>query len=254
MRIGRCVAMAFLCLTFGTAASAQTIDFETLPGGAPTTDTLAITTQYNVDPFWVTFSLINPNTIAAPYICLPGLPKTGWTLDIIRTDCDSTTQSDMPAAAQNVGCRYLTVENQQRQAQPATLRITYTRNPTFLASGEIIDIHGGLPADSESFEITALSQTMVVLAADTITAGDSGTGDGVATPWQISSTSPIWYIDIKYIGLTTHFVGFAFDNITPNPEPIPALTDWGLAVLVALLLTAALWVIRRRRIQGREVA
>ncbi|MBK9472858.1 MAG: hypothetical protein IPO18_11295 [bacterium] len=60
-------------------APAQVIDFETLPGGAPTTDQQAIANHYA--PYGVTFELLDRTThlpTGSPRIAKSGAPQTAF--------------------------------------------------------------------------------------------------------------------------------------------------------------------------------
>ena len=114
-------AAALLAISSGTAI-AQTIDFETLPNGTPTTGGNVIANQYNVAPYGVSFRFedgskpvirkvggFNANT---------GKPTAfrGWPHD---------SGNNTPAPSQNVGTYFLT-DDASVNAPPPPLVVTYT--------------------------------------------------------------------------------------------------------------------------------
>ncbi len=67
----------------------------------------------------------------------------------------------------------------------------------------------------EQFVVQAFSETDSILAEITISAGDEGTGDALATPWGFKRDSADVF-SIKFIGTRTASgaFGLGFDNFT----------------------------------------
>ena len=115
----------------------------------------------------------------------------------------------------------------------ATLRVRYT-SPVDALSFDLIDIDGG-----ETYTINVFDAANVLLSTQSLTAGDPGTGNGIATRvgFTVDNISRL-----EVLGSRTQSGGFglAFDNFnttvdTTNPVPVPAtLMLLGLgAVLLA---------------------
>ncbi len=92
----RVVTAAVLCGMVGSSM-AQSINFETLPDGTPTTDQQLISDQYVAD-FGVRFDLVDPITlevVGSPQIAKVGAPRTAFT----------ACGADTPNPGQGVGSR-----------------------------------------------------------------------------------------------------------------------------------------------------
>lgn len=77
------------------------------------------------------------------------------------------------------------------------------------ASGVVLDIDGG-----ETFTIEARDASGQVLQQIVITAGDEGTGDGMATPWSFSRASAD-VASVRFEGVRpSGRFGLGFDNFT----------------------------------------
>ncbi len=213
----------FAVLSAG-AASAQLIDFETLPGGAPTTDLQVISTQYA--PYGVTFELLDRTThlpIGSPLIAKAGAPLTAF---------EGCLAADTPHAHLGLGQSFLT--DNTSLGIPADLRVSYT-TPVVFASGLILDVdcrtNGGQPC--EQWTITALDgsgavvQTVVLDAPEGAPnpgciSPEAGPGDADAMSWTLGGAGVlISAIEIRYTGTATD-VGLAFDHfsVASLPEPV----------------------------------
>jgi hypothetical protein len=233
-----CLLTSLGCLLFPVPEAAQgcppdplVIDFECNPAdGQPFGDGEFVTNQYNVSPWFVTFSLIGAPAGTGPMIAKVGSPQTAFQGPSRSDSCTAgTTQDDMPAAGQNVGCFFLTDDGINRPLAYGLL-ITY-QNGVRQAGGDLLDVE---PC-CESWQITALDQNQQVLASTQVSWSDAGAGDGVATTWSFDLDSlptppseSIRYIRLEYTGDTNHNVGLAFDNFSPSSLPVPVVrTSWG---------------------------
>lgn len=217
-------AAAVLALAAGRPATAQVIDFETLPGGAPTTDLQFISTQYAA--YGVTFELLDRTThlpIGSPRIAKAGAPLTAF---------EGCLAPDTPHAHLGLGQSFLT--DNTSLGIPADLRVTYA-TPVTYASGLILDVDcrnaGGPPC--EQWTVTALDgsgtvvQTMVLDAPigppnPACISPETGPGDADAMSWSLGGAGVlISAIEIRYTGAATD-VGLAFDHfsVASLPEPV----------------------------------
>ncbi|MBK8167780.1 MAG: hypothetical protein IPK64_17690 [bacterium] len=216
------LALAFAVLA--TAASAQVIDFETLPGGAPTGDQQLISNQYA--PYGVTFELLDRTThlpIGAPRIAKVGAPLTAF---------EGCLAVDTPHAHLGLGQSFLT--DGTSLGVEGDLRITYS-TPVLFASGVILDVDcrvdGGAPC--EQWTITAHDGSGAVVGTVVLDgpAGPpnagclspaNGPGDSDAMGWTLGGAGVlISSIEIRYTGSATN-VGLAFDqfSVATQPEPV----------------------------------
>jgi hypothetical protein len=177
------------------------IDFETLPGGAPS-EGAPISTQYGAT-FHVSFTLENGTQ---PILAKVGDPTTAFERD--------TGPGDTPLGQSN-GSFFLTDDGVVGPAPPPLL-ITYV-TPTKAAYGEILDIDG-----DEGWTVEALDASDAGVATVVLDAGTQGTGDGVVTPFTFTRpTADIRAIRVRYTG-ASNVVGLAFDNFSPvcgSPPP-----------------------------------
>lgn len=215
-------------LALAGLAHAQTIDFETLPGGAVPADQLIIDTQYGAQ-FGVSFSLVDRTSgavIGAPRIARPGAPQTAFA---------SCLGADTPHPGQGLGDSFLTDSTSIGVA--GDLRIDYA-NPVAAATGVIVDTdcrspNGSLPC--EQWTIEALDDTGAVIDTYIIDgplapssgpcADPNGFGDARAIGWFFSrGQADIHAVLIRYTGAATS-VGLAFDNFSVSSEPGPIVID-----------------------------
>jgi len=198
----------------------QTIDFETLPDGSPTTDGLLIHEQYDVAPYWIRFELIGADSSVGPRIARVGPPQTAFYGPPVYSACQAESSvEDKPAAEQGVGCFFLTDDNAGPNS-PLGLRVLYGTGVR-QASGVILDIDAASTC-WERWNVRALAADSTVIDQVTLTAGDPGTGDGVASLWTFDVDEDIWVIEVTYSGTCTE-AGLAFDNF--SPASLPPLTD-----------------------------
>jgi hypothetical protein len=198
---------------------ADTITFETLPGGTPS-DGLEINTQFEAT-FGVTFALENGDS---PLLAQVGAPLTAFQ--------GFNLLPDEPAPGINVGSFFLTDDDVVSGSAPALI-VSYT-NPVAAASGILLDIDG-----TEAWQIQARDSSNVVI--DTLNLSANNTLDGSATQWSFNHASAdIFSIRMVQTG-NQALVGLAFDNFSPSsaiPEP---------SSLAVLGLTGATILRRRKR-------
>lgn len=216
----RSLALGFVCaiVTPGLVL-AQAIDFETLPGGASTTDQQLISDQYEAD-HGVRFDLVDPVTllsIGSPQIAKVGAPTTAF------EGCGA----DTPLPGQGIGDLFLTDDNTINN-QAGTLLLTYN-DPVAQAAGAILDIDRRTGPTFEEWTVEALDATMTVIDTVVLTApngisecgGANGFGDGRAFGFLFDhATADIHFILLRYTG-TAGSIGLAFDNFTPTTIPPP---------------------------------
>jgi hypothetical protein len=177
---------------------AMVIDFEWIPGFGSPWEGLAIDTQF-LSTHGVTFSLEGG---AAPVIADVGGSTTGF------FGPPSNTAGDKPAAGQNLGSYFLTDDGIASGPVFAPPLIVTYDPPTAEASGAIVDID-----HDEQFVIELRDQFDDVITTITISAGDTGTGDGLATPWSFDRDQNDVY-SIRFVGTRTDSGGFGigYDN------------------------------------------
>jgi hypothetical protein len=192
-------SLAALALLFATStAGAQVVGFETYPGGAVPAEGDAVGTQY-LASHGVSFSLEGGGL---PQLAVLGNPRVAFD--------GPGGVSDTPVAGQGLGSIYLTDDGVANQAPAAALILSYAQ-PVSVAGAELIDIDG-----LEAWDIEARDAGGVVIASLTLTAGDPGTGDGVATRWSIvRPTADIHSVRIVHVGAQVA-VGWALDRVSPS--------------------------------------
>ncbi len=222
-----CVLHLFFVAVLAPALShSQIIDFETLPGGDPTTDEQEISTEYAV--YGVTFTLLDRGTglpIGFPRIAKAGPPMTAF---------EGCFDVDTPRPHLDLGVSFLT--DGTELGVEGDLLIEYA-TPVAEASGIILDIdcrtNGGPPC--EQWTITAYDSLgselqSVVLDGppgapnpECVQPG-AGPGDAEAFGWIISTgTAQIKSIVLRYTGAATG-VGLAFDHfsVAGSLDPLTA--------------------------------
>ncbi len=212
-----------LAMGLPTGASCQTIDFETLPGGAPTLDQQEISTEYAV--YGVTFTLLDRTTglpIGFPRIAKAGPPLTAF---------EGCFEVDTPRPHLDLGASFLT--DGTELGVEGDLRIEYA-TPVPRASGVILDIDcrisGGPPC--EQWTVTAydtLGAVVEVVVLDAPAGApnpecaqpEAGPGDAMAFGWVVGDDDVgIGSIVLSYTGAATG-VGLAFDSFSVAGEPAP---------------------------------
>ncbi len=196
-------AVIILATTFGNVSAQQpadtcncaTIDFETLPGDSVYSG-VVISDQY-AESLGMTF-MLEDSTF--PHIADVGGAKTAF---------ESAYGDDTPAPDQNIGKFFLTDDGLTSGLSSSPLLITFSI-PVDSASGVMLDIDA-----TEQFTIQALGDTGQVLIEYTVKAGESGTGDGLATKWAVKrDTTDIYRIRIAGKRTAAGFFGLGFDNFT----------------------------------------
>ncbi|MHC4948719.1 MAG: hypothetical protein ACYTG1_10710 [Planctomycetota bacterium] len=236
MRAGAVVAvLAGLAAAAGSGPEARAgglIDFETLPGGAPTVDQQEIGLEYA--SLGVTFTLIDAAgvPIGTPNIAKVGNPETAFA---------SCNGGDTPLPGQDVGQSFLT--DNTTVGWSGNLLIEYA-SPVAQAAGVILDVDcrncnagGSCPGGCEQWTIEARDGTGAVIDTFVIDGpvgpppppcnDPNGPGDAAAFGWFFDHpTADIASVVVRYTGGATS-VGLAFDNFTPSS--IPALDAEGSA-------------------------
>ncbi|MBK9303707.1 MAG: T9SS type A sorting domain-containing protein [bacterium] len=221
IRLSAAVACLICTAVAAVPAVAQVIDFETLPGGTPTTDQQVIDTQFA--PFGVTFSLLDRTTglpIGAPRIAKTGLPLTAF---------EGCIAADTPLSHLDFGRSFLT--DGTTLGVQGDLRIEYAA-PVQFASGVILDvdcrIDGGAPC--EQWTITAFDGSGAVIQVVVLDAPagapnvdcqspGAGPGDSDAMGWSLGGFGvQINSIVIRYTGVAVD-VGLAFDMFSVAGTP-----------------------------------
>ena len=184
-----------------------TIDFEFLPDGTQSQDKMEIHDQFK-HSHGVIFSLSNGEN---PKLAKVGSPQTAFE--------GFELGADQPAPGQNVGEFFLT--DNTTLGLSGDLIITYL-NPVKAASGVILDIDGG-----EKWNIFAFDSNDSEVKQITLTSGSTGTGEGIATKWNIELDDNV----IKSIRITGSKpdggFGLAFDNFSPSTSSFAPIANAG---------------------------
>lgn len=144
------------------------LDFETIPG-VTVSEGLVIDTQLEAS-LGMTFALEDGTS---PRLAEVGRPQTAFV----------GRGPDGPAPGQGVGAFFLTDDGVLRGRMSSPLIVTFSM-PVDSASGVVLDIDY-----TERFTIEVRDDAGEVLESLTISAGDPGTGDGIATPWGFGRDS-----------------------------------------------------------------
>ena len=179
------------------------IDFETLPDIGPSVDRMQINTQYWASD-GVRFEVEGGG--------FPTLARRGGT----RSAFNGPTGNDGPAASAPVGEFFLTGPTPLNL--PGPLRIVFA-GPVQTVSGTILDVDAG-----EVWSVQAWGGG-AMLDSTSISAGDPGTGDGIATSWSFARVSAdIDYVRFELTTGNSGNLGFAVDNITFAPLTTPTVS------------------------------
>jgi len=220
MKLPRSLALAIAALT--STAAAQTIDFETLPTGAATTDLQEISTQFAAAPFGVTFRIIDSTTgqfLAFPKIAKVGLPRTAF------AGCNGG--ADTPTSNAGVCDSFLTDDGMLGSL--GSLELTYTQ-PVVRASATLLDVD--IHTNTSTFEewtVTAFDAgggtvDVDIVAPPTTSPCGGAPGNGTAIAWTVESptgSAEIVRILIAFTGTAPiAAVGVAFDNFSPSEGSI----------------------------------
>jgi sugar lactone lactonase YvrE len=220
---GSAVALIIGAALIPTPSLAQSIDFETIPGGGNTVDQQLISTEYAV--YGVTFALLSRTTglpIGSPRIAKAGAPQTAF---------EGCVAPDTPRPNLGLGSSFLT--DGTSLGVEGDLRVDYAA-PVAQAAGVILDIdcrvNGGPPC--EQWTVTAYDasgsplQTVVLDAPQGAPNPEcvdppTGPGDSEAFGWSFDVGTPqIQSIVLRYTGVASD-VGLAFDNFSVSSLPGP---------------------------------
>lgn len=202
-------AVSMLASTFLQAA---TIDFESIPGSTPA-DKLTIQNQF-ASSFGVTFSLSNGGY---PTLEAVGSVDTG---NGFLNQSLNLYDAAAPTFEAALGNFYLRIGTGTFiEGAIPSLVISYS-TPVAAASAQIWDIDGYGAA--ERWQVDALSSSGTVIDSAISPIGTTGALSLDGKPWTWSfdhgASADISTIRVTYVG-TPGPVGFAFDNLSPVPEP-----------------------------------
>jgi hypothetical protein len=173
------------------------IDFETIPKDS-VYEGLVLGTQY-LASLGMVFTLENGTL---PVIAKVGSPMTAF------GGPPSNAGPDTPAPNQNIGDYFLTDNGVVSGTNAPPLIVSFS-SEVDSASGVILDIDAG-----EIFTIQARDITDSILEEIVIAAGDTNTGDGLATPWGFKRVEPDIF-SIRFEGSRpSGAFGLGFDNFT----------------------------------------
>lgn len=199
------VAAAAAALLTGSAARAVSINFDSVPGGAPE-DGQSITTQFEAAD-GVSFSSTDGTT---PRLAEVGSPVTAFM---------SKFGPDTPAPGQIAGNFFL-ADGTPLGPPPAPLVVNFV-NPVASAGADILDVDGK-KAGAESWRVDALNSSGTVIDSTTVSQTSTGAGDGMAAPFSFShSSADISSLKITFTGSKTTGVGLGFDNFTASTDAGP---------------------------------
>jgi len=170
------------------------IDFESIPNDTAE-EGLEIEAQF-LDTLGVAFEL-EDGTL--PTLSEVGAPSTAF---------GSAWGNDEPAPNENVGSFFLTDDGVLSGLEFSPVIITF-ETPLDSVSGAVLDMDF-----DEQFIIQAFDNSDSMLVEIVLTAGDPGTGDGVATPWGFKRNDfDVDRIRISGIREVNGAFGLAFDNL-----------------------------------------
>lgn len=203
------MATALLLLCFFNLSGQDLIDFEDLNVDFGLQESDLVFDQYAKGDCGVRFYLGDPANNQYPTLAQVGAPRIAFEgPNLASPACNSgITQDDMPLANQGVGCWFLT-DDGNTNATSQEVRILYN-TPTYQCGGDFLDIDG-----QETVTVDAYFQGFLVTSLS-ITDGDPGTGDGVATTWFLDlpvSGSPIDELRLSITKPNNFGIGIAFDN------------------------------------------
>lgn len=205
-------------LVLPSAAFAQTIDFESIPGlrggGGEGPEGLPIRDQFDVAPFHVRFERIDPILGGQPLtLARAGAPRTAFRGERHigcdgRTTEDDKTNRSAPFAP---GCYFVTDDGQWGRGTPAIQSYVVKYSvPVLQASGYILDLD-----DDEEFTIHARDENEVDIVAPIVLDRHSGSGgNGGASGWFFDVKEPMYSILFEFTGHGGS-KGTGFDEFSP---------------------------------------
>jgi hypothetical protein len=215
-----------------SVAQGATVDFETLPGGTPA-EGVVVSDQWASEGVTLT-------------------SNAGMTLVLVETGGDTVAafggppdQSGIDAVADPAHNGSFFVSDIPLGFAAGVVRLEFAL-PQQSVSAEILDIDG-----SESWQARIRDSTGDILDTITRSAGDPGTGDGVATLFAFTRDQPdIAVLEFDHIGPPIEGGGWGLDNLEFTPLavsgpviPLPAAAWSALGLLSGL---GALRVLRGR--------
>lgn len=159
--------ITFLCNGLNVFGQIINIDFEDIPN-TNEIEGIKISDQY-FDDFGITFELENGES---PTLAEVGSPVTAFL---------SAAGDDTPIGTIEIGSFFLTDDGLLSGLESSALIINFT-DPISNADGVILDIDF-----TESFIIEAFGINDELLFTTIVEDGDTGTGDGLATYWEIGT-------------------------------------------------------------------
>jgi hypothetical protein len=202
-------------LVLPSAAFAQTIDFEIIPGlrgEAP--EGLPIRDQFDVAPYHVRFEGLDPVLGPQPVtLAKVGAPRTAFRGESHR-GCDGlSSDDDKPnrSAPFDAGCFFITDDGQWGTSTPPIrpFVVRYTV-PVLQASGYVLDLD-----DQEEYTLHARDANDVDVAAPIVLDRRSGSGgNGGSSWWFFDVKEPIHSILFDYTGRGGS-KGTGFDQFSP---------------------------------------
>ncbi|MEM6571219.1 MAG: hypothetical protein AAF957_22605 [Planctomycetota bacterium] len=213
-------ALVPLSFVLAAPAAAQTLDFETLPDGTPTSDLQEISDQYAGPPFGVSFEVVDRTTgafLGYPRIAKVGVPRTAF------AGCPNNSGPDVPL--QNAGVCDSFLTDDDAVGSIGSLKVIYT-SPVARASAVLLDVDA-YSGTIEEWTVTAFDAAgNVVDVVQPIAAAPCGRfpGNGTANAWSVESPTgaeEIATILLEFTGTALiSIVGVAFDNFTPSEAGI----------------------------------
>ena len=224
------IALVFTTVTPNVGYTA-TIDFETIPGVEEPFEGLEISNQFSATEN-ISFSLEGGGF---PIIAEVGSPRTAF------AGPPNNLGSDNLLGGQDIdiGSFFLTDDGVLSGLSSPALIVDYNE-PTAEASGVILDIDF-----DENFIIEARDETGSFLEEIIISAGDEGTGDGVATEWSFNrDVEDVFSISFQGTRQASGAFGLGFDNFNAfSDKPNPDTTIPEPSSLISLFAFGALGII-----------
>ena len=218
----RLLLLAIVAAPLGAGgASANTVDFESLPGGV-TEDGVPIGSQY-LATHAMAFGLEFDGARVAGPSALPRLERVGDDDDsdwAFVNDIDSSSEKAMPGYEAELGEWTLALPT---HLPGAALLVQYA-SPMSAAGAAIWDIDGNPNQGTERWRVDALAFDGSVLASILSPLGESLDDESLnAMPWNFAferETADIFGLRIAFVGSKTWGIGAGFDHFwCAVPEP-----------------------------------